>query len=86
MNLLDETNIDHIDMKLANILARLNTISEKKVLIDEQDKQSKVREKKRNKIKNYFVYFISVKLESRIQLFKFSTRGGTLHFLFLKSK
>jgi hypothetical protein len=31
-------------MKLANVLARLNAINEKKTLVDEQDKQSKVRE------------------------------------------
>jgi hypothetical protein len=44
INLLDGTNIDHIDMKLANVLARLNAINEKKTLVDEQDKQSKVIE------------------------------------------
>ena len=42
VNLLDGNNIDHIDMKLANILSRLNAINEKKTLVDEQDKQSKV--------------------------------------------
>jgi hypothetical protein len=42
INLLDGTNIDHIDMKLANVLARLNSINDKKTLVDEQDKQSKV--------------------------------------------
>jgi hypothetical protein len=29
-------------MKLANVLARLNSINDKKTLVDEQDKQSKV--------------------------------------------
>lgn len=42
INLLDGNSIDHIDMKLANVLGRLNTINEKKTLVDEQDKQSKV--------------------------------------------
>jgi len=44
INLLDGTNIDHIDMKLANVLTRLNAINEKKTLVDEQDKQSKAVE------------------------------------------
>lgn len=44
VNLLDGTNIDHIDMKLANVLARLNAINDKKALVDEQDKQSKAVE------------------------------------------
>ena len=30
-------------MKLANVLARLNAINEKKTVVDEQDKQSKVK-------------------------------------------
>jgi hypothetical protein len=29
-------------MKLANVLGRLNAINEKKTLVDDQDKQSKV--------------------------------------------
>lgn len=33
-------------MKLANVLARLNAINEKKTLVDDQDKQSKVRGEK----------------------------------------
>lgn len=44
INLLDGTNLDHIDMKLANVLSRLNAINEKKALVDEQDKQSKAVE------------------------------------------
>ncbi|UJR35281.1 hypothetical protein I4U23_028044 [Adineta vaga] len=44
VNLLDGTNIDHIDMKLTNVLTRLNTINEKKTTVDEQDKQSKAVE------------------------------------------
>jgi len=51
INLLDGTNIDHIDTKLGNVLQRLNAINEKKTIIDEQDKQSKV------KIKILFIYF-----------------------------
>jgi hypothetical protein len=43
INLLDGTNLDHIDMKLANVLTRLNAINDKKALVDEQDKQSKVK-------------------------------------------
>jgi len=44
LNLLDGTNLEHIDMKLANVLARLNTINEKKTTVDEQDKQNKAVE------------------------------------------
>lgn len=44
LNLLDGTNLDHIDMKLANVLARLNAINEKKTSVEEQDKQSKAVE------------------------------------------
>ncbi|CAF3387854.1 unnamed protein product [Rotaria sp. Silwood1] len=44
INLLDGTNVDHIDMKLANVLSRLNAINDKKTLVDEQDKQSKAVE------------------------------------------
>ncbi|CAF0785447.1 unnamed protein product [Rotaria sordida] len=44
INLLDGTNIDHIDMKLANVLGRLNAINDKKTLVDDQDKQSKAVE------------------------------------------
>jgi hypothetical protein len=46
VNLLDGTNIDHIDMKLANVLTRLNAINDKKTVVDEQDKQSKVSKTK----------------------------------------
>jgi hypothetical protein len=46
VNLLDGTNIDHIDMKLANVLTRLNAINDKKTVVDEQDKQSKVNKTK----------------------------------------
>jgi hypothetical protein len=46
VNLLDGTNIDHIDMKLANVLTRLNAINDKKTVVDEQDKQSKVNQTK----------------------------------------
>jgi hypothetical protein len=42
VNLLDGSNLDHIDMKLANVLGRLNAINEKKTLVEDQDKQSKV--------------------------------------------
>ncbi len=52
INLLDGTNIDHIDTKLGNVLQRLNAINEKKTIIDEQDKQSKV------KIKNFFLFLL----------------------------
>jgi hypothetical protein len=31
-------------MKLTNVLQRLNAINEKKTVVDEQDKQSKVKE------------------------------------------
>lgn len=43
-NLLDGTNVEHIEAKLANVLARLNAINEKKAAVDEQDKQSKAVE------------------------------------------
>ncbi len=56
VNLLDGTNIDHIDMKLANVLSRLNAINDKKTLVDEQDKQSKV--KKTNELIEYFIFKI----------------------------
>jgi hypothetical protein len=52
INLLDGTNIDHIDTKLGNVLQRLNAINEKKTIIDEQDKQSKVKKK------NFFLFLL----------------------------
>ena len=35
-------------MKLATVLQRLNAINEKKTLVDEQDKQSKVKDSKKH--------------------------------------
>ena len=45
VNLLDGTNIDHIDMKLENVLGLLNAINDKQALVDEHEKQSKVNQK-----------------------------------------
>ena len=42
INLLDGASLDNIDVKLERVLARLNAINEKRVLVDEQEKQSKV--------------------------------------------
>ncbi|CAF1177352.1 unnamed protein product, partial [Didymodactylos carnosus] len=43
-NVLEQQNLDHIEMKLSNVLTRLNAINEKKALVDDQDRQSKATE------------------------------------------
>ena len=49
LHALHGTNTDHIDLKLANILSRLNVINEKKAVVDEQSEQSKVKRENLNR-------------------------------------
>ncbi|CAF0753377.1 unnamed protein product [Didymodactylos carnosus] len=43
-DILKQQNLEHLDVKLSNVLTHLNAVNEKKALVDEQDKQSKATE------------------------------------------